>query len=106
MSSFLLAPVVAAFAQYGEDYILIRGGVNLPHRGLFAPMDNATTGVYFDANEEVGLLKPAQLLYMAAPADPAVAGDIYTRDGRLWTVRKTYDFRVSGVVIVQLCLCD
>ena len=106
MSSFLLAPVVAAFALYGEDFDLIRSGETRPHRGLFAPMDNATTSVYFDANESVGLLRPAQVLYMAAPADPAVSGDVYFRDGRLWTVRKTYDFRVSGVVIVQLSLCD
>jgi len=106
MSTFLLAPVLAAFALYGEDFILQRSGVNLPHRGLFGPLDGATTTIYFDANETVGLLRPAQVLYMAAPADPAVSGDVYMRDGRLWTVRKTYFFRFSGVVIVQLCLCD
>ena len=104
--------VSALFARYGEAFTLIRAGVNLPRRGLFAPMDGQTVGTYFDANESVGLLRPALSLYEdgspggASGADPPAAGDIFFRDGRLWTVRKTQFFRLGAAPLLILALCD
>ena len=107
MTSATQRAISHVLAAYGEDFILIRSGENRPHRGLFAPMDGTTTGIYFDANESVGLSRPAQILYIdGATSDPALSGDVYFRDGRLWTVRKTQFFRLSGLPILLLCLCD
>lgn len=99
----------ALFSLYAEPFSLIRSGDSSDRRGLFLPMDNGTTGEFFDANEAVGLLRPAQSLYLEAGDDPAsvaVPGDVYFRDGRLWTVRKTQAYRVGGTALVLLALCD
>jgi hypothetical protein len=72
-------------------------------------MDNSTTSEFFDANEAVGLIKPSQSLYLEAGDDPAsvaVPGDIYFRDGRLWTVRKVHVYRIKDTPLVLLALCD
>ena len=99
--------VSGLFLRCGEDFILIRSGENRPHRALFAPMDGAAAGTYFDANESVGLLRPALSLYMdGASPDPPVAGDVFFRDGRLWTVRKTHFFRLGDAPLLILALCD
>lgn len=99
--------VSALFAGAGEDFLLIRSGENRPHRGLFAPLDGPTAGTYFDANESVGLLRPALSLYLdGASSDPPVAGDVFFRDGRLWTVRKTHFFRLGNAPLLILALCD
>ncbi len=59
-------------------------------------MDSGTAATYFDANETVGLLRPALSLYLdGSLADPPLVNDIYFRDGRLWTVRKTQTFRLG-----------
>lgn len=99
--------VSALFVRHGEAFTLIRAGASLPGRGLFAPMDGATAGTYFDANESVGLLRPALSLYLdGALADPPVTGDVFFRDGRLWTVRKTQMFRLGDTPLLILALCD
>ena len=104
--------VSALFARHGEAFTLIRSGVNQPRVGLFAPMDGATAGTYFDANELVGLLRPALSLYLdgspssASGADPPVAGDVFFRDGRLWTIRKTQFFRLGETPLLIQALCD
>lgn len=99
--------VAALFARCGEAFTLIRAGANHPGTGLFAPMDSGTTASYFDANESVGLLRPALSLYVdGAMADPPVANDVFFRDGRLWTVRKTQTFREGGTALLILALCD
>ncbi len=99
--------VSGLFARCGEAFLLIRAGVNLPRRGLFAPMDGPTAGTYFDSNEAVGLLRPALSLYLdGASPDPPLAGDVFFRDGRLWTVRKTHFFRLGSVPLLILALCD
>ncbi len=99
--------VSALFARYGESFTLVRAGANHPACGLFAPMDGQTAGTYFDANESVGLLRPALSLYMdgAAP-DPPLVNDVFFRDGRLWTVRKTQFFRLGSAPLLLLALCD
>ena len=96
----------ALFARAGESLTLSRAGTDLPRTGLFAPLDNGAAGAYFDANESVGLLKPALMLYTEGTADPPQAGDVFTRDGRLWTVRKVQVFRVAGTALLTLALCD
>ena len=106
MSNVIQTALANAIQQFGENYDLIRSGTTLPRRAIIAPMDNSTAGVYFDSNEQVGLEKPAQVLYSVDVSDPPVSGDVYSRDGRLWTVRKTYFTRVNDVVVMILCLCD
>ncbi len=99
--------VSALFARYGEAFTLIRSGQNHPGQGLFAPMDGQTAGTYFDANESVGLLRPALSLYAdGGQSDPPLAGDVFFRDGRLWTVRKTQTFRLGDTPLLILALCD
>ncbi len=99
--------VSALFARTGELFTLIRASRNRPAVGLFAPMDGQTSGTYFDSNEAVGLLRPALVLYAdGAQPDPPLAGDIFFRDGRLWTVRKTHVFRLGDLPLLILALCD
>ena len=99
--------VVSLFSRYGEDFTLIRAGVNYSRRGLFAPMDNGTVSTFFDANESVGLLRPALSLYLdGSLTDPPIVNDVFYRDGRLWTVRKTHFYRMANTVLLILTLCD
>ena len=99
--------VSALFARYGETFTRIRAGVSVSQIGLFTPMDGPTLGTYFDGNESVGLLRPALSLYAdGAQADPPAANDVFFRDGRLWTIRKTYVFRLVNTPLLILALCD
>ena len=99
--------VSALFASYGEAWTRIRAGISHPQLGLFTPMDEPTLGTYFDGNESVGLLRPALALYTdGADPDPPVATDLFYRDGRLWTIRKTQVFRLVGTPALILALCD
>ena len=94
------------FAGSAEGFTLERAGETSGRRAFFAPMDNGTTSVYFDANEAVGLTKPALMGGLEGSGDAPLEGDIFTRDGRLWTVRKVQAFRQGGTVLVYLMLCD
>lgn len=99
----------ALFSLYAEPFTMIRAGESSGNRGLFLPMDNSITGEFFDANEAVGLIKPSQSLYLEPGDDPfsvAASGDIYFRDGRLWTVRKVHVYRINNTPLVLLALCD
>lgn len=99
--------VTALFARYGEAFTLVRAGANHSCQGLFAAMDGPTTGTYFDANESVGLQKPALSVYLdGALPDPPQLNDAFFRDGRLWTVRKTQFFREGNTALLMLALCD
>ena len=99
--------VSALFASYGETWTRIRAGVNHPQLGLFTPMDGPTLGTYFDGNESVGLVHPALALYCdGADPDPPAANDLFYRDGRLWTIRKTQVFRLVSTPVLILALCD
>ncbi len=99
--------VSALFVRYGEGFTLIRAGENRPCRGLFAAMDSPTTSAYFDANESVGLERPALSLYLdGALPDPPLPNDVFFRDGRLWTVRKIQIFRQGNTPLLMLALCD
>ncbi len=94
------------FAGSAEGFTLERAGESTGRRGFFAPMDNGTTSVYFDANEAVGLIKPGLMGWLEGSGDAPLIGDIFGRDRRLWTVRKVQAFRQGGTVLVYLMLCD
>jgi hypothetical protein len=99
--------VTALFTRYGETFTLTTAEVNRSQIGLFTPMDGPTLGTYFDGNESVGLLRPALSLYSdGAQTDPPAANDVFSRDGRLWTIRKTYIFRLVNTPVLILALCD
>ena len=99
--------VSALFARYGETFTLTRAGVGSSRLGLLTPMDGPTLGTYFDGNESVGLLHPALSLYTdGADTNPPAAGDLFYRDGRLWTIRKTQVFRLVSTPVLVLALCD
>ncbi len=101
------ARVTAGFGRFGETVTTERAGVSRDRRGVFAPLDLSAASVYFDANEAVGLLRPGLLFYGdAADADPPLVGDIFTRDGRLWTVRKTQTFRLGETPLLVVAVCD
>ncbi|MGI4789614.1 MAG: hypothetical protein ACRYFS_12275 [Janthinobacterium lividum] len=70
-------------------------------------MDSPTLGTYFDGNESVSLVHPALSLYAdGAVTDPPAANDVFFRDGRLWTIRKTQIFRLINTPVLILALCD
>ena len=99
--------VSALFDSYGETWTRLRAGDSRTQLGVFGPMDGPTLGVYFDGNESVALLHPALALYAdGADPDPPAAGDLFYRDGRLWTVRKTQVFRWGSTPLLVLALCD
>ncbi len=99
--------VSALFARYGEMFTLTRTGADRRGLGMFAPLDAGETGTYFDGNETVGLLRPALSLYTdGADPNPPALNDLFYRDGRLWTVRKTQIFRWGGTPLLVLALCD
>ncbi len=101
------ARVSAGFRRFGEAVTVERAGASRARRGVFGPLDLASSSVYFDANEAVGLTRPGLLFYGdGADADPPQAGDIFTRDGRLWTVRKTQTFRLGDTPLVAVAVCD
>lgn len=115
MSHVAQAAIAAAIQRFGADIGLVRAGVTTTVRGLVAPMDSTTTNMYFDANESVGLEKPAVILYLSGTSSTApIANDAFS-DGdiagsdlgpRLLTVRKVQAFRLSGDIILYLCVCD
>lgn len=99
----------ALFGLYAEPLTIVRAGDNLSRLGLFEPMDNSTSSTFFDPNEQVGLQKPSQSLWMEAtdnPTDVCSLNDVYFRSGRLWTVRKTQVYNVGDTALVLLALCD
>ena len=99
--------VSAGFGRFGETVTVERAGIGRDRRGVFAPLDLSAASVYFDANEAVGLVRPGLLFYLdGADADPPLMGDIFTRDGRLWTVRKTQTFRLGDTPLVVEAVCD
>ncbi len=101
------ARVSAGFERFGEAVMTERAGAARTRRGVFAPLDLSASSVYFDANEAVGLVRPGLLLYLdGADADPPLAGDIFTRDGRLWTVRKVQAFRLGDTPLLVVAVCD
>ncbi len=101
------ARVSAGFGRFGEGVTVERAGVGRDRRGVFAPLDLSASSVYFDANEAVGLVRPGLLFYLdGADADPPLVGDIFTRDGRLWTVRKTQTFRLGNTPLLVVAVCD
>lgn len=111
MTDFLAAArvrrVSALFVSYGETWTRLRAGISRSQLGLFTPMDSPAVGTYFDGNESVGLLHPALALYTdGADSDPPVADDLFYRDGRLWTIRKTQVFRLVSTPALILALCD
>ena len=99
--------VSALFRSYGETWTRIRAGISHSQLGLFTPMDGPTLSTYFDGNEAVGLVHPALALYSdGADPDPPAANDLFYRDGRLWTIRKTQVFRLVSTPVLILALCD
>lgn len=96
----------ALFAGSAEAVTLERAGDTTGRRAFFAPMDNGTTSVYFDANEAVGLTKPGLMAWLEGDGDSPLQGDIFVRHGRLWTVRKVHVFQKGNTSLLYLALCD
>lgn len=101
----------AIFARSAESVTVERAGEFSDRRALLAPMSSAEVAVYFDANEAVGLIKPSLSAWfegadVPGAAGPPLIGDIFTRHGRLWTVRKTQIFQHGDSALLVLALCD
>ena len=99
--------VSALLVRYGETYTATRSGNSRSRIGLFMPMDSVTLGTYFDGNESVGLVHPALTLYSdGADTDPPAANDLFLRDGRTFTIRKTFVVRLVTTPMLIIALCD
>ena len=99
--------LAALIGLYGESVPLVRGGEDHPVQGVCVPTDGQEAGTFYDANEAVGLLRPALSLYvMAGASDVPTPNDVFYRDGRLLTVRKTFAYRLADTPLLLLALCD
>ena len=97
--------LAALVGLYGEAVTLIRSGENKPQVAFITPMADQYVNTFYDANEAVGLIRPTLTLYLVNGEVP-VAGDVFFRDGRLFTVRKAHLYRVRDVVVLILALAD
>lgn len=97
--------LAALVSLYGEAVTLIRSGENKPQVAFITPIGDQYVNTFYDANEAVGLIRPTLTLYLVGGEIP-VAGDVFFRDGRLFTVRKTHLYRVVDVVVLIMALCD
>ena len=103
--------VAGLFTQSACALTVTRAGVDHGVRCFFHPLDNSTTGIYFDGNETVGLLRPGLMVWTQNTADIQV-GDLFYHDagnrpgGDLYTVRKVQFFRQGDTPLLMLALCD
>lgn len=99
--------VSALFRRHAQALTLQTGDTPRPFAALFAPTDSGTTATYFDANESVGLQRPALTLYFdAALPDPPQEQDSFLRNGRLWIVRRVQVFFEEETPLLGLAICD
>ena len=98
--------LAALVALYGETFTRIRSGVSQDAAAFITPIGDQYVNTFYDANEAVGLIRPTLTLYLVGDSDPPVAGDVFFRDGRLFTVRKAHLYRVRDVVVLILALAD
>lgn len=99
--------IAGLFAHTGESFTLIQASRERPCVGLFVVGSFQTVGAFYDSNEAVGLIRPALSVYVSgAEPQPPLSGDLFFRDGREWTVRKTWIFRVGDTAALNLALCD
>ena len=98
--------VAALLGLYGEAITLERAGESRNTVGVMSPIDDQYINTFYDADEAVGLLRPTLTVYLAGNDAPPLVADIFTRDERLWTVRKVYPWRVVDVIVFYLALCD
>ena len=96
----------ALVALYGEAFTLIRSGVSQDRQAFITPIGDQYVNTFYDANEAVGLIRPTLTLYLVGSSDPPAPGDVFFRDGRLFTVRKAHLYRVRDVVVLILALAD
>ena len=103
--------VAGLFAQSASTLTVSRAGASHDVRCFFHPLDNSTTGIYFDGNEAVGLLRPGLMVWTQNTAD-LQPNDLFYHDapnrpgGDLYTVRKVQFFRQGDTPLLMLALCD
>ena len=114
----VLNAISRAIAAYGSPVGIIRSGATYTVQGMVLPMDSNTINTYFDANESVGLIKPAVTLYVAGTeTNPPLANDTFdTTDfdpirgtfggAVVITVRKVTAIRIANVVVLYVAVCD
>ena len=97
--------LAALVALYGETFTRIRSGVSQDAAAFITPIGDQYVNTFYDANEAVGLIRPTLTLHLVDGEVP-LAGDIFFRDGRLFTVCKAHLYRVRDVVVLILALAD
>ena len=98
--------LAALVALYGESVTLIRASREKgPQSAFISPIGDQYVGTFYDSNEAVGLIRPTLTLHLVDGEVP-LSGDIFFRDGRLFTIRKTHLYRVVDVVVLILALAD
>ena len=103
--------VAGLFEQSSATLTVSRAGVTHDVRCFYHPLDNTTSGIYFDGNEAVGLLRPGLMVWTRNVGD-IVVNDLFYHDapnrpgGSLFTVRKVQFFRQGDTPLLILGLCD
>lgn len=86
----------AALSRIGEDFTIR----STTYRGVFKLLDSGTMRTYLDDVEVMGVTKPG--LFLVTGSDTSIVeNDTITRDGRIYTVLKTSEHRISGVVVMK-----
>lgn len=88
-----------ALKRIGEAFT-IRGSTCL---GVFKLLDSGTMRNYLDDVEVMGVTKPG-LLLVTGSSTSIVDNDTITRDGRTYTVLKTSQHRIGGVVVMRIAV--
>ncbi len=91
--------IAAKIAAFGEDYIL--GSVT--YRGIFKPLDSSTMNIYLDDVEKFGVIHPG-LLLVTAPDVSISISDTINRDGRTFTVIKTFLQSIASTPVAQFAI--
>jgi len=87
------------FAKHGEQFTV---GSNT-YRGVFSVLNSGMMSSYLDDVERMDVTRPGLLLVTQGDASIAV-NDQITRDGRVYTVRKTSNHRIGDTTVVKIAV--
>ena len=101
-----LKRIGALFARHGEAVTLHNPSADHAVLGLFTVADGPLVAQYFDSSEALDLIRPVLAVYLDPTVYVPVVGDTFSRDGRLFTVRRVGLYKECGTALLLAALCD